>query len=201
MKVKTNLGAIITAVDPQKPTTPQVETIESWRGAAGSTFIWTADRSGGLFGYNYLSHNNSQLPLLKDALIHHFRLSRGKETIGFAAPTIAIGSDFTKLFALIDQHRLLLSWAAFMKPWPEDEVPRLFVMTAPILPHLIMDVPANITMVGQDWLGWLNNWFSKKMQKHMYIGASSLGIISAPNERVPEPIGEPVQPKKKKKKK
>lgn len=187
MKQKTNLGSIITTIDPAMDIQAQKDSIESWRGSAGSTWIWGQEQTLPSLGYNY-NKSKGDVTTLREALVSHFSKIRGRETIGIVMPGVELTKDFSPLFNLVDNNKIIMNWAAKARAKPTSFVPNMFIITTSILPHIIIDLPAFIPFSGLTWADWLDSWLTKRMQPHMYIDASDLRLVSMPAEPVLKPL-------------
>jgi hypothetical protein len=168
--MKKNLGSILTHMS--SPSERDLEGIVGMltNKSASTVSVSTNEILPNVFGLSTVNHKGP-LPTLKQALLAQLQRIRGKELIGICNPDTFIGNDFSKVYDITSGAGLTIdiNWAFYAKEHPTDAQPRFFVLTTPLLPHIIRDIKDDVYFHGWEWANWLDNWCRKTMLPHKYV--------------------------------
>lgn len=211
---KTKLSTIVTAIsgDVGIPVDFQMLTVNEWDASSArvivhSAYKWPVAPSNGV-RVAPTKHSN---PLVADVLRAYIVQIPGNEIFAIAAPNIRFNGPQVDLFAHVEKEKMERAWACYCS-FEQNNPPKCFILSAPVLPHILRDIPNTLTFDGVAWSVWLDGWLSKFMLKHRYFNGNQFNLISPIKilsdeieEFVPEPaytenkVASPTQDKPKNK--
>lgn len=177
---KTKLATIITAISGglKTPTEAQLLAVNEWGNAAGRVIIHSAYKmpvtpNNGI----RVAPTRQENPSVADIMRAYVVQIPGDEIFAIAAPNLLFNGDQLKLFAHVEKEKMERAWACFVTT-PGNNAPVAFVMSAPVLPHILRDMPNTLTFANESWAVWLDQWLSKFMLRHRYFDATSFDLVS-----------------------
>lgn len=172
---KTKLDTIITGTNPKLgPLSDQYAIVEKWKTSAGRIFVHTTQNTG--LKFDGLRVSIGKEPDLASVLKSYVINIPGREIFLICAPNVIINPEQTAFFNYAENEKMERSWAAYATDAPEG-LPKAFVMTAPVLPYVLQNIPPNLSFGTQEWAIWLHQWMSKFMLSHRYFNADAFGLI------------------------
>lgn len=102
----------------------------------------------------------------------------GVEVCALVGPESHLGEEQSPLLEFVFKQKMELAWAAYA--CKDGPVPKIFVMSAAVVPHIMRDIPITLTF-GDNWQIWMHEWMGRLMPPHRYVNASHFDIVrSAP---------------------
>ncbi len=193
---KVALNTILTATHPiLGPIKDQFDVIKGWDKSAARIIIHTNETPDIAIAGARLYMNKTNITTLADMIRGYVVQIPGAEVFAIAAPNVEISPDQKEFFAHVEYQKMERSWAAWSGK-DESGLPKVFIITAPVLPHILRDLPNNLTFGTNAWARWLHDWLSKFMLQHRYIDASRFNLTPTKVVVMPEiatqPVSEPV---------
>lgn len=184
--MKKNLGCILTAID--EPSEAQTQAVVNWVPAAAMTYVLSKHEIKNKIGLTWQKSYKPK-PLLKDSLQNYMGRIRGYETIGLVSPDVTVNPDFTKLHEAVVGQRLQMAWAFRFEI---DSLPKMFVVSTPLIAHMLNACPERLVFDGPEWPRWVHEWITKSTLPHRYVDGTSFGNVSTVPPEAPQDTLEPV---------
>lgn len=175
---KYKLSTILTATNSLMdiPVEKQLETIGKWADSASRVILHSTEKPSFHKGLRLNQTTDSNMTVLKLLRSYVVQIP-GSEIFAIAAPNVLILPDQQALFEHVEKQKMERSWAAYAKVGLED-TPKVFIMSAPVLPYVLRDLPPTLTFATDEWAKWVHNWMGKFMLKHRYFNAAPFGIVA-----------------------
>ena len=141
-----------------------------------SAYKWPVSPSNGV----RISPTKHKSPLVADILRAYVVQIPGNEIFAIAAPDVEFNGPQVDLFAHVEKEKMERAWGCYCSS-EQGNPPKCFVISAPVLPHILRDIPNNLTFEGVAWQVWLDTWLSKFMLKHRYFNGNQFKIIKVKN--------------------
>lgn len=188
---KTKLATIVTAITDglNVPTEAQLLAVNEWGNAAGRVIVHSAYKmpinpSNGV----RMASTKQVNPSLGDILRAYVVQIPGDEIFAIAAPNIKFSGDQLALFEHVSKEKMERAWACYVTV-DGSKTPSAFILSAPVLPHILRDLPNTLSFAHESWSVWMDQWLSKFMLKHRYFDATGFNLASrltAPVEVIQE---------------
>lgn len=193
---KTSIATILTIIEPDSTVLveDQIDNVLMWQGSAARIIVHTDLKLPQNRGIRPVFNTKRSLPL-RDALANYVVQIPGMEVFAIAAPDVRITPDIIKCVEHAESQRMERAWACYSHSNLITIAPKVFVMTAPVLPHVLRDMPPTLNFSSDTWAEWLHDWLTRFMLTHRYFSANSFGFVYTPTKPVlshSEAIQEPV---------
>lgn len=99
----------------------------------------------------------------------------GNEVFAIASPDVDISPDQVPFFKHVGEQRMERAWAAYFLT--NKQVPDVFIMSAPVLPHVLRDFPEAVLFSNDAWKLHLHNWLKRFMLQHRYFDGTPFGFV------------------------
>jgi len=186
---KTKLSTIVTAIsgDMGILVEDQMLTVNEWDASSArvivhSAYKWPITPANGV-RIAPTKHNN---PLVADVLRAYIVQIPGNEIFAIAAPNVKFNGPQTDLFYHVEKEKMERAWACYCDNG-ESKVPVAFVLSAPVLPHILRDIPNTITFANPSWATWMDGWLSKFMLKHRYFNGNQFNVVGDVSDGTKKP--------------
>ncbi len=181
---KVKLDTIITGTSPKLgPLADQYAVVDKWKASAGRVFLNTTGNTG--LKFDGLRVNIGKEPDLASVLRSYVINIPGREIFLVCAPNVVINPEQAAFFNYAENEKMERSWAAYATD-SSGTTPKAFVMTAPVLPYVLQNIPNNLTFGNQEWAVWLHEWMSKFMLSHRYFNADAFHLVHPVGVKQPE---------------
>lgn len=183
---KVALNTILTATHPNLGTIDhQFDVMKAWEKSAARIIIHTNEvpKISILGGRIYPTKTG--ITSLSDMIRMYVVQIPGAEVFAIAAPNTKIAPDQKAFFEHVEYQKMERSWAAH-SGLDADGLPRAFIMSAPVLPHILRDLPEGLTLGNNSWSKWLHEWLRKFMLQHRYFDATKFNITPTETVVIPE---------------
>lgn len=178
---KNRIDTIITATTTAIPIADQYRCIYQWCKAADRVIVHSnTPPPKDEFGLRYNPTKSENFPLA-DLFRAYVVQVPGAEIFAIAAPNVEFSPQQAQLFGVVADSKMERTWACHLT-LPRSPVPCAFVLAAPILPHLLRDVPNNLNFESESWAVWLDGWLSSFMLQHRYFDGNALNLIGEPSK-------------------
>lgn len=171
---KSKLDTVITGTSSKLgPIADQLTVVEKLKGSAGRVFLHSTQKPA--ISFDGLRVVVGKEPNVADVLRHYVINIPGREVFAICAPNVIINPDQAQFFQYVENEKMERSWAAYASDSPVGP-PKVFIMTAPVLPYVLQAIPPNLSFGSNEWAVWLNAWMSKFMLSHRYFNANAFNM-------------------------
>jgi len=177
---KTKLATIVTAISGKLsvPVEAQLLAVNGWSNAAARVIVHSAYKMPVMPNNGIrMASTKQENPAVADILRAYVVQIPGDEIFAIAAPNISFNPDQLKLFTHVEKEKMERAWACYASTGG-SKTPSVFVMSAPVLPHILRDIPNTISFADESWSVWMDNWLSKFMLKHRYFDGNQFNLVS-----------------------
>lgn len=197
MKIqKTRLNTFITAAETQEELDGLVKSKD---GASRLMVFSHLKPSVNFFGLRHFPSKPNARAI--DILRQYVVQIPGNEFFIVANPDVIVTEDQSGFMAYLGAERMQVSWASYVMDSSSDVAPIAFVMSAPVLPHLLRDMPEKFLFSGVEWRIWMHQWLKKFMLQHRYFDATGFGFVireqKVQQQQVKESLASKLNPFKK----
>ncbi len=207
------LGTILTSVSAHQLLSidEQIKNIAAWDGSVARVFVHTQMPLPSYFGIRPVASDGEKTSF-REVLANYVFQIPGADTVVICNPDVLVSKDSGVIIDYAINNRMEMVWGGYCLLG--TETPRAFVVSAPVISHLLNDIPLDMKFASGEWRSWMHNWMTKFMMRHRYFDATKFNIISegyAEPKAIeykanileakavnPEPFVPPAQPEKKK---
>lgn len=189
---KTKLATAITATSNKLPIPVEAQFLAvcDWCKSADRVIVHSDQKPAASPDGLRLSPTKSSNLAVADVIRAYVVQIPGDEIFAIAAPNILIGQDQVKFFNYVSDQKMERVWAAYFTLKETGNVPVMFIMSAPVLPYILQNIPSNLTFDGESWALWMNDWLNSFMLKHRYFNGDQFSLalpLVAPTVAIEDP--------------
>lgn len=173
------INTILTATTDRlpEPTNNQLMVTQDWCSCADRVIVHSNGKPTTIVPQGFrLNPTRSTNPTLADIFRAYLVQIPGGEVFAIAAPNVRFNPEQRDFFSFVNDNKMERAWASYLTTGGFP-VPQAFVISAPILGHIMVDIPPNLTFDGEGWAVWLHDWCGKFLMKHRYFDGSSFEVI------------------------
>lgn len=169
---RTKISAILTTVDPELPISLDVQrkSVESWLGKVSKVLvIGPVEPAPPSNGLRYLK--TGAKPTINNLLATYMQSIPGSDICVLTTPNIEL-ADPSKLLEEVDARKMEMAWACHINV---DGKPTAFIMSSPVIAHLMNDLP-QFTTFHHEWQNLVHNWMLRLL-RHRYFDGTDFGVF------------------------
>lgn len=179
-KRRIKYDTILTTMANNQPRRLQIDNVVKWMPATGYVqIVGDVGSIGHVAGLEVVTPANDT-PTLKEALVSYMARNRytDYDVVAFSTTNLILGTNPMPMFEFLESHPSGRAWAFYVKgPVAGGSQPEFFVTTSIVLDYLVKSIPGDLTMDGQEWSFWLNEWFGRNLPPHRYHDGTNLGLV------------------------
>ena len=183
---KRKISAVLTAVSVDADTDRKMLTIDEWRGKVPRIYVLSKAEPIQCDGMRWLK-SDRDIPAFRALLWQYAMGIPGTDVCMITSPDVMLSGDNDTILEFVENSRMDITWASYINlDGATVTPPTAFVLSSSIVPHMINDVPIDMTMDGADWKLWMHEWLTRGIQRNRYFDGSQYGLISKVKESKPE---------------
>jgi hypothetical protein len=186
-KVRTKLGAVISAVNPANK--EQVEVAIKWPLSAAIAVVhsptvpintWPAKVAG-----LYVVQNKVFPPTIRTIVGEYMTRIRGDVMVAFTQPGVTLTTDFSALYRYADENRLERTYGFYVNDANDLKAPPIaFIFTGSLIEYLFHGIPHTTKFDDTNaWAVEFHKWGNKAMFGGRYSDATHLKLATKPAKK------------------